>query len=204
MPRDGSATKEKILDASQQLLLEHGYGGMTVDQVIAAADTTKGGFFHHFKNKNALAQALLDRYIQMDKAILHDLMGRAEKLAHDPLQQYLIFVGLLIEMLSELKEPPACLVASYLYQLESFSPEIQESVINGFKAWEEALGKKIKAVLDKHPPRLPVSAEHLYDNLLSLFEGGIVLTRLYNKNSTLAEQITQHKNYVELLFGIHD
>lgn len=204
MPRDGSVTREKIMDVGQQLLLEHGYGGMSVDQVIEGAGITKGAFFYHFKSKNALAQALLDRYVQMDDDMLHDLMGRAEKLSHDPLQQYLIFVGLLEEILRDLSEPPpGCLVASYVYQLEMFTPETQQSVIDGFNEWERVLGEKLQAAMDKQTPKLPVSAMQLYDNLLALFEGGVIMAKLYRKSETLAEQVGQHKNYVELLFGQH-
>lgn len=205
MPRDGKATREKILEAGQQLLLEHGYGGMSVDQVIASAGITKGAFFHHFKSKNALAQSLLERYVQMDDAMLHDLMGRAEKLSHEPLQQYLIFVGLLEELLRGLTEPPpGCLVASYIYSLEMFSPETQTAVINGFQEWERVLEEKLEAAIVKQAPRLPVTAKQLYNNLLSLFEGDVIMAKLYNKSETLAEQVAQHKNYVELLFGQHD
>jgi TetR/AcrR family transcriptional repressor of nem operon len=132
-------------------------------------------------------------------------MGRAEKLSHDPLQQYLIFVGLLEEMLHGLSEPPpGCLVASYIYQLEMFTPETQQAVINGFQEWERVLGEKLQAAIDRHAPKLPVSAMQLYDNLLALFEGGVIMAKLYNKSTTLAEQVGQHKNYVELLFGQHD
>jgi TetR/AcrR family transcriptional repressor of nem operon len=178
---------------------------MSVDQVIAAAGITKGAFFYHFKSKNELAQALLDRYVQLDDAMLHDLMGRAEKLSHDPLQQYLIFVGLMEEMLRGLSEPPpGCLVASYLYSLEMFSPETQQAVINGFQEWERVLGEKLQAAIDKQVPKIPVTAQQLYDNLLSLFEGGVIMAKLYNKGTTLADQVGQHKNYVELLFGQHD
>ena len=205
MPRDGSATKEKILNVGQQLLLEHGYGGMSVDQVIEGAGITKGAFFYHFKSKNELAQALLNRYVQMDDAMLHDLMGRAEKLSHDPLQQYLIFVGLLEETLSGFTEPPpGCLVGSYIYQLGMFTPETQQAVINGFQEWERVLGEKLQTALEKHAPKLPVNASQLYNNLLALFEGGVIMAKLYNKSSTLGEQVAQHKNYVELLFGQND
>jgi len=205
MARDGAVTKAKILEVGQQLLLEHGYGGMSVDQVIAGAGVTKGAFFHHFKSKNDLAQALLDRYVEMDDAMLHDLMGRAEKLSHEPLQQYLIFVGLLEEVMRGLSEPPpGCLVASYIYQLEMFTPETQQAVINGFQEWERVLGEKLEAVLAKQTPKLAVTATQLYDNLLALFEGGVIMAKLYNKSSTLGEQVAQHKNYVELLFGQHD
>ena len=205
MARDGTATRMKILDAGQQLLLEHGYGGMSVDQVIAGAGITKGAFFHHFKSKNALAQALLDRYVQRDNDLLHDLMGRAEKLSHEPLQQYLIFVGLMEEMMRGLVEPPpGCLVASYIYQIGMFTPQTQQAVINGFQEWEKVLGKKLNAAMEKHKPKLPITAAQLYDNLLALFEGGVVLAKLYSKSTALAEQLAQHKNYVELLFGQHE
>ena len=205
MARDGTATKNKILDAGQQLLLEQGYGGMSVDQVIEAAGITKGAFFYHFKSKNDLAQALLERYIKTDDDLLHDLMSRAEALNHDPLQQYLIFVGLLVETLRKMDAPPpGCLIASFVYQMESFSPETQETVLRGFGEWERVIKSKLEDVYQKNKPKLPVTVDHLYDNLISAFEGGVIMGKLYRKNDTLAEQVAQHKSYVELLFGVHD
>lgn len=205
MARDGTATKEKILEVAQQLVLEYGFGGMSVDQVITAAGITKGAFFHHFKSKNELAQALLDRYVQMDNQLLHDLMARAENLSRDPLQQYLIFVGLLEEMMRGLSEPPpGCLIASYIYQLEIFSADTQQAVIAGFQEWERVLGEKLAAVFNKYTPKLPVTARLIYNNLLALFEGGVIIAKLYDKGGMLAEQVGQHKNYIELLFEPHD
>jgi TetR/AcrR family transcriptional regulator, transcriptional repressor for nem operon len=205
MSKKGSTTKEKILTVAQQILLERGYGGMTIDHVIATAGITKGAFFHHFKSKNILAQALLDRYVQSDNVMLLDLMGRAEKLSHDPLQQYLIFVGLLEEVLRDLIEPqPGCLVASYVYQMEMFTPETQQAISNSFQEWAGVLGGKLQAAIDKQAPKIPVTSLLLYNNLLALFEGGVILAKLYKKGSTLADQVAQHKNYIELLFGQRD
>jgi len=205
MARDGSATRNKILDVSQHLLLEQGYGGMSVDSVIDAAGITKGAFFYHFKSKNDLAQALLDRYVQGDDDLLHELMARAETLNHDPLQQYLIFVGLLIERMRGFKEsPPGCLIASFVYQMEAFNPATQDTVMKGFNEWQRVVENKLELVFKKYAPRLPVSVRQIYDNLIAAFEGGIIMGKLYQRNDTLADQIAQHKNYVELLFGIHD
>ena len=205
MARDGSITKNKILDASQQLLLEQGYGGMSVDQILEAADITKGAFFYHFKSKNELAQALLERYIKTDDDLLYDLMQRAEGLNHDPLQQYLIFVGLLVETLRGLKTPPpGCLIASFVYQMEIFNEETQATVMKGFEEWERVVKGKLEAVYEKNKPKLPVTIDQLYDNLIAAFEGGVIMGKLYKKNETLADQVAQHKSYVELLFGVHD
>jgi TetR/AcrR family transcriptional repressor of nem operon len=205
MARDGTATKDKILDSAMQLVMDQGYGGMTVDQVIAGAGITKGAFFHHFKTKSDLAQALLDRYVRLDDELLHELIARAEKLSHDPLQQYLIFVGLLEEALrSPGESPPGCLVASYVYQLELFPPDTRAAVINSFNEWRRVLGAKLDAALAKQSAKLPVTSEQLYDNLMAVFEGGVIMSRLYRQSATLPDQVAQHKNYVELLFGLRD
>ena len=205
MARDGTATRQKILDAGEKLLLEHGYGGMSVDSVLEAAGITKGAFFYHFKSKNELAQVLLQRYVDTDEDLLHDLVQRAEGLNHDPLQQYLIFVGLFAEMLRDLQQPPpGCLVASYVYQLESFDEQIKREVLNGFDEWYRVLGAKLEAAFDKSAPRLAVTTNQILDNLMSAFEGGVIMSKIYGKSSVVADQIMQHKYYVELLFGLHD
>lgn len=199
----GERTRENILDVAQGLLLEHGYGGMSVDQVIAGAGLTKGAFFYHFKSKNDLAMALLQRYVRMDDALLHSLMERSEKLSRDPLQQYLVFCGLLVEALQGLEQPhPGCLIASYTYQLELFDEATRQLVINGFAEWERVLGDKISTAMERHQSKVPVSHMTLVHNLLALFEGGLILGKLYKQPTALAEQVQQHKNYVELLFGL--
>ena len=91
----------------------------------------------------------------------------------------------------------------YIYQLELFNDETKQAVISGFHEWERVLGEKLEAALERHTPVLPVTAMQLYDNLLALFEGGVIMAKLYSKGATLAEQVAQHKNYVELLFGQH-
>ena len=79
MSRDGTATRARILDAAQALVLEQGFGGTSVDAVIESAGTTKGGFFHHFRSKQELARALVERYAAEDMALLDDLFDRAEQ-----------------------------------------------------------------------------------------------------------------------------
>ncbi len=105
MPRDGSATRLKIMDAAQQMVLDVGLSGTSIEKVIDKAGVTKGTFFYHFKTKHDLAAALIRRYAEDDRHHYNDFMEKAEELARDPLQQLLIFVGLFIEMTEQLEEP---------------------------------------------------------------------------------------------------
>ena len=78
MPRDGTPTRERILDSAQELILEQGIAATSIDEILAAASTSKGAFFHHFPSKNHLARALVERYAANDVAFLEEFMGRAE------------------------------------------------------------------------------------------------------------------------------
>jgi AcrR family transcriptional regulator len=51
----GSATRQHILAVATDAFLAHGYVGTSLSDLIRAAGVTKGGFYHHFPSKEALA-----------------------------------------------------------------------------------------------------------------------------------------------------
>jgi AcrR family transcriptional regulator len=52
-------TIARILAAAEDLFLERNYADVTVSQVAAAAELTKGAVYHHFSSKEALYLAML-------------------------------------------------------------------------------------------------------------------------------------------------
>jgi TetR/AcrR family transcriptional regulator, fatty acid metabolism regulator protein len=58
--RDKEATRQRLLDAAEQVFAEKGYHGAGVDDIIRASDSSKGGFYFHFPNKQAIFLALVD------------------------------------------------------------------------------------------------------------------------------------------------
>ena len=76
-PRKGSDTRERILVVAQATGLEKGFAATSIEELIAAVDITKSGFFYHFKDKNELAKALLRRYLDREDALFDDLFHRA-------------------------------------------------------------------------------------------------------------------------------
>ena len=56
-----SGTKRALLDNATQLFTDHGYAGTSLDEVVAAAQVTKGALYHHFPSKLALFESVFDR-----------------------------------------------------------------------------------------------------------------------------------------------
>src|SRR5437867_10382410 len=60
MPKS-SATKGRILDAGEELFMEHGFEATTLRQITAAADVNLAAVHYHFGSKEELFHAVLAR-----------------------------------------------------------------------------------------------------------------------------------------------
>lgn len=54
----GNKTKNKVLKAALTLIREKGYQHVTIDEICAECNVTKGAFYHHFKSKDAMLDQL--------------------------------------------------------------------------------------------------------------------------------------------------
>ena len=61
MRRIYPSARDKILDATERVILRDGPHGLSVDAILLESGMSKGGFFHHFPTKTALLLGLFDR-----------------------------------------------------------------------------------------------------------------------------------------------
>ena len=62
--RDSAATKRRILDAAEQVVLRDGVGHLTLEAAAHQADLSKGGVLYHFPTRDALVSAMVARIIE--------------------------------------------------------------------------------------------------------------------------------------------
>jgi AcrR family transcriptional regulator len=80
----GEETRRRIMDVAQESVLAKGFDATSIDEIVANSNITKSGFFYHFRDKNALAAALIERHIKVEDQLFDDLFGRARELTDDP------------------------------------------------------------------------------------------------------------------------
>jgi TetR/AcrR family transcriptional regulator, transcriptional repressor for nem operon len=200
--RDGTATRLRIMDAAQALVIARGFSATTVDEVIAAAHTTKGGFFNHFPTKQALAHALMERYAAQDAELLATLMARSERLADDPLQQLLLFLGLLTDELEEwMATTPGCLMASFSYERELVDDDTEKLIVRALRLWGDTMHAKLQDVARRHPPKLDVNLQAVADQVATTIEGSYVMVRALGDVTIVRGQMDQLRAYLRLLFA---
>jgi len=201
MSKKGVETRTRIMDAAQTMILDHGYGGMSVDQLINSLGLTKGAFFHHFNSKGDLAKTLIQRYADQGIDVFKETMGRARKLSDDPLQQFLIVIGLYEEIFEGLDEPyEGCLLAAYVYELQQFDADLRPIINSEFLHWRRELTALLEQIRKRYPPRTEVDVVALADMFMSTFEGAFVMSKSLHEPNITAQQLRLYKTFIETLF----
>jgi len=202
MGRKGQQTREQILAVAEEIILNRGYAGASLDDIITRAGITKGGFFYHFEGKKDLARSLMQRYLVQDAAFFDGLIERARALTEDPLQQLLIFLKLMAEAMQDLPGThPGCLVASFTYESQQFDDEVHRLNAEGILSWRSTFAQLIVDAAERHPMHVEQPPETLADMLTTVIEGGIILSRVLDDRTILPAQLLQYRNYVRFVFG---
>ncbi|WP_414731776.1 TetR/AcrR family transcriptional regulator [Vitreimonas sp.] len=198
----GEQTRERLLDIAQDAVLHKGFAGTSLDEIICEAGITKSGFFYHFRDKNDLAKALLQRYLDNEWRVFEDLFSQAEELSDDPLHSFLIFLKLFADLMSDIPNGhPGCLVASYVYQDYLFSQEVRRMTTEGHRIWRVRFRERLDRIAARYPPKIEVDLNDMADMLSAVADGGIILGKSLAEPAVLSRQIMQYRAYVKLVFG---
>ena len=200
-PRRRSDTRKRLLELAEQMVLAKGFSSTSIEELIVGVGITKSGFFYHFKDKNDLARALLERHLAHDKALLDELFARADELNEDPLHGFLVFLRLFAEMMGELPEAhPGCLAATLCYQDQLFSRDVRELNAAGMLLWRHRFRDRLDRIAAHYPPRDSVDLDVLADTVTTVVEGGLVLGRALQDPSILPKQVLLLRDFVRQAF----
>jgi TetR/AcrR family transcriptional repressor of nem operon len=198
----GERTRKAILDITYQSVIRKGFAATSIEELVEAAGITKSGFFYHFRDKNDLARALIERYSDESDAFIDGLIARARDLSDDPLQAYLIFLKLFAESMAEdFADMPGCLVAIITFQDQAFDRVVSKMNSEGVFAWRERFLGWLEEIAAVYPPRVPVDLGALADNALMYAYGGAMLSKAMEQPTLVARQILLYRETVRVMFS---
>jgi len=196
----GEQTRRR-LEVAQDAILAKGFDATSIEEIVAAAEITRSGFFYHFRDKNELARALLEANIELDRQILTDVFRRGHELSDDPLHAFLIGLKLFAELMDDLPNGhPGCIVTTVCYQQRLFDREVRALNRQAVLNWRAHFLAELEAVAEAYPPRQPVDLVALADLLSTTVEGGIVMSKALGEPRLLGKQIMLQRGYIKLLF----
>jgi TetR/AcrR family transcriptional regulator, transcriptional repressor for nem operon len=71
-------TRERIVQSAARLFRRYGYNGVGIDDIMAAAQLTRGGFYAHFRSKRDLFFAALAEELELARQLRRGDAGNGE------------------------------------------------------------------------------------------------------------------------------
>jgi TetR/AcrR family transcriptional regulator, transcriptional repressor for nem operon len=198
VPRNGSETRERILAAAEALVIENGFTATSLDQVIGASHTSKGAFFHHFDGKQALADALVERYVAADLADLDDALSVARR-SRTPAAQVTAFLRWFENQGDALiAEHSSCLYTSVLVEQQLIDAGSGEPIARAVEEWRRRFGELLRAA---RPRAAQEEIDDLADHLFATFEGAFMLVRSTGDPGHMRRQLRTYRRLVQRWMG---
>lgn len=135
-----------ILDTAAAVIASAGFEQVGTNQIAAAAGVSVGSFYRYFSGKDALADALVERYLENMKAVLPDMPEQGQPMA--------AVVRLMLEQVLEFDQHNAAFAQILMSAPEGqFAPgAVQMHVL--MRTWVEALVRQYHPQLSAEAVRL--------------------------------------------------
>lgn len=191
-------SKEKLLDAAEELMLAKGFEATSVDEICAAARLTKGSFFHYFETKEVLAKAALERFCQRQQERMRSAPFHQKR---DPLARLEGLFDFMAEMAKSQAAQRGCLLGIFSQELCETSSEIQACCAERFRDWAKGLQRMLDEAKEKHAPRAAVDTHSLAEHVIAVLEGSLILAKAKRDPKVVAEGLGHVKRYIQGVFG---
>lgn len=201
MPRDGTINRERILDAAQHLVIENGFAATSLDQVLTAAGTSKGAFFHHFDCKLDLGRALTERYAAADVAQLRWALEQVADV-EDPAERVVAFVRCFEEAAEEIMSAQSsCLYVAVLTEQQLVGNGTTDLVTRAIEAWREEIARLLEAAAQDRGLDLG-DTDALADHVFVTFEGAFLLCRSTGSPAHMRAQLGVLRRLLGAALGV--
>lgn len=190
-------TKEKLINATLQLMLAKGYTATSIDEICNKAHITKGGLFHYFDSKEDLGKAALERFYSSQDNLFKQAPFQRQK---DPLKRLFGYVDFLIQVSTSPSVIKSCLVGNFSQELAPTQPDFR-SLCNGyFSDWTCGFAKLLDEAKAKYPPKKKFDSQSVSDYLVTAIEGSLILYKAKQETKVIEENLMHYKKYLKSLF----
>jgi AcrR family transcriptional regulator len=137
---DSEETRKKILDVCLDLFAREGFDGTGIDAIARTAGIAKSLIYYHFKNKDDILEALLERY--MDEAVETKRQTMPEFMK-DPAGNLRNAIGSALDMMENDRNLIRIMMMESLKEsgFEKVNPHMRRGMAAGFDAIRHHGGK---------------------------------------------------------------
>ena len=196
--RDPVGTRQSLIDATVRLMLKQGFAGTSVDMICKEAGMTKGSFFHHFENKEAIGKAAVEWWGAMGTALYAVAWNNKEI---DPLEQVHAMLDIMTGFTMRSDDACVCMVGMMSQELAATNLVIQAACAKELHSWTDNVARMLTAAKKKHKPKTAFDPKTVAWFLNSLWQGSMLVGKACESQEMIRHNLKLARSYVDSLFG---
>ncbi|MDF7808199.1 TetR/AcrR family transcriptional regulator [Pontiellaceae bacterium B12219] len=127
-------TKERILEAAEELMLEKSFHAVGLKQLLDAVKVPKGSFYHYFESKEQFGAELLRHYMEEGSAFKRSQLF-CRDLEPDPLKRLFAYLDGSVDFIENNPGKYPCLAVKLASEVSDLSEAMRKELVAGFRNW---------------------------------------------------------------------
>jgi len=197
-PRSSEDTRRRLVDAAIRLMLRQGYASTSVDGICEESGLTKGAFFHHFANKEALACAAVAAWGAMGSGLYAQAWDDESR---DPLERIHLLLEIMASFTESPDEPCVCIVGMLSQELSETHPPIRAACERELVHWNAKVAGLLAAAKARHGCAADFDPEEAAWFLNSLWHGSMLVGKTCSDPERIRANLRLARRFVDGLFA---
>ena len=127
-------TKDRILDAAEEIMLEKSFHSVGLKQILDAVEVPKGSFYHYFESKEQFGAEMLKHYMN-DASDRKRQMLIANDTETDPLNRLFLYLDGSVDFVQSVAGRFPCLALKLASEVSDLSEAMRQELARGFDDW---------------------------------------------------------------------
>lgn len=181
-------TRERIVEMADRLFYERGYGHTSFADIAAAVDLSRGNFYYHFKSKDEILEAVIERRKRKTQAMLDGWAAQAAT----PAGRIGCFIDMMVMNASAIRRNgcPVGTLCTELAKLEHPALPHANMLFMLFRDW-------LRAQFEQMGAGAAGSADVLAMHLLARSQGIATLANAFNDAAFIQHEVSQLHGWLE-------
>jgi TetR/AcrR family transcriptional regulator, transcriptional repressor for nem operon len=167
--------KENLLTQGVQLLMQQGYHGTGLKEILDAVQIPKGSFYNYFASKESYAAEVIQYYIA---PFIAQLESHLKIPGQDGLTALKSYFNELIVELEKAKFTGGCLLGNLMGEIGDTSEICQQSLQLAVHRYRDSLAIGLKKAQQEGTVRTDKSADEMADLLVNMWQGALLRMKI--------------------------
>ncbi len=176
----GRATRERIVEAASELMLQRGVARTTIEDIQEAAAISTSQMYHYFADKNDLVAAVIDYQTDQVLGVQHLGLDRIECI--DDLYRWR---DIMVHLVHGLGCAGGCPLGSMANELSETDPVARARLARSFALWENMIHDGLVTIAARGELADGTDVDRIALAMLASVQGGLLLSQVRRDTAPL-------------------